>query len=326
MILSLENIKSITKGALAVREENGWLRFDRFSSEQKSVYEEACEKFFIRTAATASICLDLVTDAESITLDYEMGRLNMIAPDFMFFDVWEDGIMTAHLGRATREKFAECLSIPLSCGEKRVRIYFPNLFDMSIRSIELNGASFFRAVEGSRKALILGDSITQGFDAHHPSLSYANTIIRNFNLDAVNQAIGGEVFRPAMLGSRPLFNPEIITVAYGTNDWASGGVSTSAAREFFRRLTELYPAARIFYISPIWRTNAEQLVEGVSFYETTQTLKSIAKEAGATVIDGDKIMHKLPEMYDDGLHPNDLGFSQYAKVLTEQLIENGVNL
>ena len=326
MTLSFDDIKSITRGAVDIVECDGLFRFDRFSDEQKAVYKDGRQRSYARTGATASVVLDFHTDSETLRFDYEIDRLNMVSPDFLFFDVWENDLLTHHVGEYKKEKLIAAANIKLKPGEKRVRIFFPTLFAMSISAPILDDGASFRPSERKRRALILGDSITQGFDAHFPSLSYANTLIRDFDLDAVNQAIGGEVFLPDALGTEPLFDADIVTVAFGTNDWSSGGLDYGISEDYFNRVAELYPRAKKIYISPIWRTAAEELRDGISFYEAIAEFKCRAKNSGFTVISGLKILPNMPQMLTDGLHPSDFGFTQYAKSLSRKLIENDIFL
>ena len=321
MKLTLDDIKSITRGAIDIVECDGSYRFERFSEEQKSVYKNRSERSYIRTSATASVVLDFYTDSETLCFNYQINRLNMVTPDFLFFDVWEDDLLTHHVGEYKKEALSATANIKLSAGEKRVRIFFPNLFKMSISAPILDDGASFRPSEGKRHALILGDSITQGFDAHFPSLTYANTLIRDFDLDAVNQAIGGEVFLPDSLGTVPLFDADMVTVAFGTNDWSSGGLDYDISEEYFRRVAKLYPRAKKIYISPIWREAADEVRDGIGFYEAIGEFERRAKLAGFTVISGLEIMPNMPQMLTDGLHPSDLGFTQYSKLLAKKLTE-----
>ena len=326
MKLSFDDIKSITRGAIAIEECDGFYRFERFSEEQKAVYKDGRQRSYARTAATASVILDFYTDSETLSFNYKIDRLNMVSPDFLFFDVWENYLLTHHVGEYKKEKLTSKANIKLTKGEKRVSIFFPNLFSMSISAPILDDGASFRPTERKRRALILGDSITQGFDAHFPSLSYVNTIIRDFDLDAVNQAIGGEVFLPDALGEVPLFDADVVTVAFGTNDWSSGGIDYSISEEYFKRVAELYPRAKKIYISPIWRTAANELRDGIGFYEAIAEFERRAKKSGFTVISGLEILSNMPEMLTDGLHPSDFGFTHYAKSLSRKLIENGLFL
>lgn len=323
MTLTLENVKEIVRGALSVREEDGSFFFERFTEEQKNFYALAYERSAIRTEATASVILDFYTDSETLSFDFLIDQLNYNLSDFLFIDVWEDDLMVAHIGEHRKKMLSSSAKIALTKGEKRVRIFLPNIFKTSISNIVLDDGASLRASEKGRRALILGDSITQGNEAFFPSLTYANTIIRDLDLNAVNQAIGGEIFREEALGNVPLFDAEIITVAYGTNDWA-GALNLDEARRYFARLRRLYPGARIFYISPVWREGSDRCVAGFDFSTACAALKSVAHGEGIEVIDGEKIMPKMSEMYVDGLHPGDLGFTFYAKSLERELKNFGI--
>ena len=325
MTLTYDAMKSITRGAVSITEKDGFYRFERYAEEQKKAYEGTRQRSYLRVGATASVVLDFYTDSETLTFDYEIDRLNMVLADYMFFDIWEDDIMTFHIGEYSVEKMLSTAKIKLSKGEKRVRIFLPNIFKMNLSALTLDDGASFRPSKAKGRALILGDSITQGFDAHCPSMSYPNAIARNFDLDLVNQSIGGEVFLPDSLGSEPIFDADFITVAYGTNDWWSGSPDYGIAREYFRRLTRLYPSAKKFYISPIWLAADKEPEGKVSFYDAIAGFETCAREEGFTVIEGLKIMPHVTEMFSDGEHPNDLGFTEYAKNLTEKLRKHGVS-
>ena len=68
--------------------------------------------------------------------------------------------------------------------------------------------------------IMFGDSITHGYDALNPSFSYANRLADLLNADFVNKGIGGERFFPTLAQLKDDIEPDYITVAYGTNDWA----------------------------------------------------------------------------------------------------------
>ncbi len=133
---------------------------------------------------------------------------------------------------------------------------------------------------------------------------------------AVNQGIGGEIFNPGLIDGEVGFTPDIITVAYGTNDYSkrTRADMTAAANEFYRRLREAFPTARIFALLPIWRGDTKTKVSAVgSFEEAKAIVRAAAEAAGATVLDGNTFVPHLPEFFSDKyLHPNDFGFKFYA--------------
>ena len=65
-----------------------------------------------------------------------------------------------------------------------------------------------------------GDSITQGYTALSPSLTYVNLVGDALNADVYDLGIGGEVFEPLMIDEAYPVKADLVTVAYGTNDWS----------------------------------------------------------------------------------------------------------
>ena len=66
--------------------------------------------------------------------------------------------------------------------------------------------------------LALGDSITQGMVAIRPSGIYPSLISERFGLGLINAGVGGIRFDSDEIDYIG-FEPDIITVALGCNDW-----------------------------------------------------------------------------------------------------------
>ena len=178
------------------------------------------------------------------------------------------------------------------------------------------------------KILCLGDSITQGYDAYHSSLSYVNRISEALDADILDQAVGGEIFDQKILDEELPFDPDLITVAYGTNDWAvqpNKETFLTAAEAFFKRIKEIYPDKKIVYISPIWRGDYQrpfgnQDTQVGAFDESVKALQALAKEYGLFVVEGIPLTPHISDFFADQiLHPNDLGFGFYAENLLQAL-------
>lgn len=172
--------------------------------------------------------------------------------------------------------------------------------------------------------LSYGDSITQGYDARYPSMAYAPALARALDADSINRGIGGERFCPALLEEKEIFEPELITVAYGTNDWSARTMEDFAesCRSFYAALSAQYPKAKIYAITPIWRADTEkERPIGVPH----AALESIMRELicdlpNVTLIPGYPLTPHLPEFFADRyLHPNDPGFAQYTAALCEAI-------
>lgn len=322
-MLSLPEIKNITFGALSVTSINGEFQFERFEGSAK-------ERYVRVGRSTASVVLDFYTDSKNLSFDYH--AVKIIDRNHCFFDVYENDVLIAHLGKMLEEgeqEFSGSYSASLSDGRKRIRIYLPNLHEGRISSVCLSDGAYIEPPCNRGTLLMMGDSITHGYDAYFPSLSYANTVIRELDLAGINQAIGGEMFREENLPDKSSFTPDVITVAYGTNDWSWSNKTREEcaqnAKRYFSKLRRLYPDARLFYISPLYRGDNGRITTVGDFDGAVKEFSSVAEEFGAEVIDGVKLIPHTPEVFEDKyLHPNDLGFTQYAKALLSELEKRGL--
>ncbi len=322
-MLSLSQIKSITFGALEVTEEYGEFCFRRFENTARDFYSSV-------GFSTASVLLDFLTDAEALSFDYRC--IKRVDRCHCFFDIYENDVLIGHTGRVCEKEEAEFsgkYEVKLSSGSKRIRIYFPNLFEGRIKNLVLSGNTYIKRAEKSKKLLMMGDSITHGYDACFPSLSYANTVARELDFDMINQAVGGEMFKGASLPEKTSLSPDYITVAYGTNDWSWSHKTLDECianeRIYFEKLKALYPCSKIIYISPLYRGDNTRLTELGGFKESVRCFAETAAGYGASVIDGWELIPHTSEVFEDKyLHPNDLGFTQYAKALLRELYRLGI--
>ena len=200
------------------------------------------------------------------------------------------------------------------------RVKAEEQFEISARSrreLPIEGLHFFTPLKGV---------ITQGYDAKYSSQTYTNLLADKLDAEMVDQGIGGEIFRPALIDPEMNFDPDIITVAYGTNDWSMCTMEKFEAncRGFFEVMHERYPNARVIVIAPIWRGDSERetaMARPISdvyklFCEYTKDYDHF------TVVDGwNLIPHLSAFFHDQILHPNDQGFSLYAENLYKAIKE-----
>jgi len=191
----------------------------------------------------------------------------------------------------------------------------------------------------------MGDSITQGYSAHFPSLTYVAQTAAYLNADYINQAIGGETFHPEIL--TPLaWEPTMAIIAYGSNDWAlkdrqrlieDGGA-------FLERFHELYPELPTVVLTPVWRVDGptrrkrfhelspEQPTgascaddptrpsDNFQLEEVDGILREIAAQyPNMRCICGWNLLPQVKELLDDVAHPNELGLTVYAKRLCDAM-------
>ena len=328
MQLNTETLKQLLKGALSIQNEDEWLRLYRFTKNQSNYYfEKTPDTLYPKTFATAGMKLEFVTDANEISFDFRVFAAS--SRTFYSVDLYIDGVFCdeMYVMNILRKKSGS-VSFALPEGTHRLTVYFPNLMRMDIANVRLAGASFAEPVPSKMKILCLGDSITQGYDAYHSSLSYVNRISEALDAEILDQAIGAEVFDEKILDEELPFDPDLITIAYGTNDWAileSKEQFLTGAENFFKKIKNIYPDKKIVYISPIWRGDYQrpfgtQDTAVGGFEESVKALQMLAKENGLFVVDGIPLTpHHSDFFADQFLHPNDLGFGFYAENLLREL-------
>lgn len=328
MQLHTETLKNLLKGAISIQTEDEWLRLFRFSEKQSNYYfEKTPDTLYPKTLASAGMKLDLVTDAEEISFDFRVFTAS--SRTFYSVDLYIDGVFCDELYVMNyQNKKSDTVSFAIPEGTHRLTVYFPNLMRMDIKNFNLHGASFADPVSSKMKILCLGDSITQGYDAYHSSLSYVNRLSEALDAEILNQAIGAEVFDAEILDETLPFDPDLITVAYGTNDWAvrvSKAEFLDNAERFFQKIRRIYPDKKIVYISPIWRGDYQRPYgtqdTAVGLFDTSvKELQALAKENGLFVVDGIPLTPHISDFFADQiLHPNDLGFGFYAENLLREL-------
>ena len=326
MILEEKDLSSIISVAVRTWEENGEIHFSRFTEQQTELYaQKNGGELLKKTFATASMTLDFITDADKLSFDWFMREAS--SRRFYHFDFFVDGVMTDHFDA---EKKTACarghaeFSIPE--GKHHITLYLPNLMMTTLYNVELHGATMLEPVKKARKFYFVGDSITQGYDAIYPSMSYVNRVARVMNAEVLNQAIGSEIFDEHILDADLPYAPELVVIAYGTNDFIkceSHEQFIGNAEAFFLRAREVFPEAQIAYISPIWRGETEKDNSPVGeFFTLAKELGALAEACGLFHIDGQKLVPHLSSFYSDlTLHPNDMGFSFYAENFVRAICE-----
>ena len=179
-------------------------------------------------------------------------------------------------------------------------------------------------VKRSLSMIAFGDSITQGYVCSNPSFAYTVLVSDALQAELINKGIGGEIFFPALASSKDEADPDIVTVAYGTNDFSSSTkeVFERDSKSFYESLSVAYPQARIFAISPLWRQDMDRTDRNVGLfsYVYDYLLRATADLPNVTLINGlDLVPHEWRCFPKDGLHPNDEGFRHYANNLYAEI-------
>lgn len=323
MELTLEQIRSITLGALQVRQTEDGFCFDRFTPTQVAAAWRQSAEYGPRTGAPSSVCLDFYTNASWMELTvHKMAPLTDLT--FYGLDVWVNDTLVHHAGADHFDaNTVDTLHLNLDGKENRIRAYLPTLVAATVHSVSLSDGAAIRPHCPRRRILMHGDSITQGFNAKYPSSCYANALGRYYDAEIVNQGIAGACFFADVV-EQVGDNFDFITVAYGTNDWRKkeGTDIEPDTDAFMQRLKAAYPNTPVFVILPLWRTDFLSPYRAGDFRQCRALIGRLAKKQGFHVLDDfDMVPHDKRFFHDERLHPNEYGFYLYARRLTEMINE-----
>lgn len=210
-----------------------------------------------------------------------------------------------------------------------VRIYLPCIMSVAVGNLATNGTLEPAPCRGY--LLALGDSISQGHIVGAPSASWPARLSRALGLDLVNQAISGHVFDRATLRGMRLLRenpPELITVAYGTNDWAHEEADLILAnmRAYLDRLTERFPGVPVYVLSPIWRRDQDrERPNDKSLDWVRAALREECAHLCLRYVEGAGVVPADPAWFADGrLHPNARGAALVCDAMVAALEEDGL--
>lgn len=309
MKIDREQLARVTGGAVSVEEDGGAYTFLRMTRKEAAVYE-SIPPYFLKTFSASSIRQDFITDAAALTFDYLAQRVAGV--EACYFDVYINGTLQYTFGDDKAEGTAEgTIHVPLPQGRNRVTVYLPSLHQITIKNMELDGASYLEPFRFKRNMVCYGDSITQGFIAKHPSLVYVNRLAAALDAEVVNKGVGGATFDEGLLDGRWDAEPDMVTVAYGTNDWntLTLPVFEQKSRAFLEKASAVYPGSRIFVFTPLWRSDLERSTKFGDFWQVGESLQKSCKGLpNVAVLDGAKLLpHSESFMADKVVHPDDAG-------------------
>lgn len=334
MKLSFEQIRNITTGAVDLSSDAEGISFFRFTKEQIESYKARNESYYNNSFATAGIKLCFKTDSEKLYI--AIGTSIASSRRYFALDVLVNGEYIGsiddfsdreieknyHAMKCELGSFSKTFT--LGNGVKEVCVQLPWSVVTKLYSIELDDGAFLEAVKPEKKLLAFGDSITQGYDALHPSNRYVAKLADALGAEEFNKGIGGERFWPNLAAIKDDYNPDYIAVAYGTNDWRYSELESREkfdgfsenCKLFFENLRKNYSDAKIFVITPLWRADFEDASPDWKFEKTEEIIRRFAEMQDVTVIRGtDLLPHDTDLFADLKLHPNDEGFRYYFENL-----------
>ena len=320
--LSFEEIVSAVNGIVRTEQNDLGLELHRFTREQESFFYKThpafCKEsffngYFGRNCRTcAGITLDFKSDAKSIKVKLGATEYAKTIKDRIhLFDLYVDG------------KFVESytprneLVYNASGNNQRFTLYFPYYAFPIISSVELEGATSFLPQKKQIDILFMGDSITHGASAVHPSDTYVMRVARSMDIGILNQGNSGFVYDVGSI--EKVCNPKIVITAYGINDFMRRNIELLEIKttEYLKKLKEVYRNSKIVSILPLWTVWND---EDDNFKTAERAcLKNIYEKYSDYIIDGHNLVPHDKKYFVDPVHPNDEGFAFYGKNLAKEL-------
>ncbi len=324
-------IKDCLQGSSYVLDSESGLEFHRFTKAEEAYYEGCDLK---RHLSTSGIKLAFVTDSTILRIKTS---IEFVTPTRYFsHDVFCNKRYIGSLRNFEDSDFPLTLEGDYSSGEfegrfdlgegqKEVIIYFPWSVKSVLKELSLDDTAFVKPIRPPSKMLVYGDSITYGASAAYPSSRPFAKLAEDLGAEEICKGIGGEVFCPSLIGADAESDVKYISVAYGTNEIDRDFDDFKLRCEkFYEKLSDLYPDATIFALSPIWRGECET-AEGLERIEKIEkTIKgTVKKHKNARFISGFDLVPN-DEMFfaDKTLHPNDEGFEHYYNNLKNKIDED----
>lgn len=321
MQLTHAQIKSVTTGVCSLSvTENGDVRFLRMTERARQAFIREDADFGRKAFSSAGVCMDFSTDAKFVIFRFRDIR-NTTSRDWFYFDLYVNGELYLHTGSPDNKDGDSCEFTACLDGKRnRLQLFFPFSVSPALCGVEVSDGAFVEPTRHQLRALCYGDSITHGYDSRLPSLSYVNVMARKLDCAVLNQAIGGARFNAEIVDDADGYQPDFITVAYGTNDWAhrSDAEFRQNADAFLQAVKKQWGTVPTFVILPIWRGDCDAFRPSGSFPACREIIKNFAEKYGFYVIDDFDLVPHFPEMFSpDLLHPVDPGALVYGARVAE---------
>jgi len=333
MKLGIEQIREITQGAKKIVFEEGKYRFFRFSEAEAKLTDNQNVDY------PAGIQMEFKTDGKSLKLKVNTKSITLIRSYFSF-DVFVNNSLVGCIqnlndedctGDYANEKYRDgdyFGEFQLGEGEKLVRIVLPHSIFATIEELEISDATYVTPVKRTKTVVMYGDSITQGYDALHPSKTYAMRMADFLGAELINKALGGITFGLNLAEVAEEILADYVFVAFGTNDWGSCDREsfTKNADAFLKSVEKNYPNVPVFVLTPIWRKDWDGERAFGKFSELERIMREVSEKYRCVkVISGWNLVPGDEKLFGDLiLHPSDEGFVYYADNIIKEI--NGARM
>lgn len=306
--MTFEQIKAISFGAVKLEETSEGIRFWKCTDKQLAAWYALTPQLGNFSETTTGVMLDFHTDSEFVDAWVSGGK----------FELFVNGsLQEQHL--FADNDYHE-IQLSLEQRDNRITIVFPSHSVGKLRSIRVAENAYVKPHTYDERFLFLGDSITQGWNSQFDSNSYAHRVANYFNAERVINGIGGAIYSPATFDVSS-FHPDVVFVAYGTNDYGwypSLEAFRTEVAQYFAAVKNAYGDKLVYVITPPRRFDEISKPMG-SFEDCKQCIAQEAEKYDFHVIDGYSLIPNDYSFFADVVHPNDAGFGKYAENLISEI-------
>lgn len=321
MTLTTEQVKNFAHGYLTLTEQDGWLCFYRYTDAQRAFYVPP--RYTLGVNDTTGMRLECTTDATELSFDYDYH--NGTRP-YYCFDLYVNGELYSSVGKewGWQDNYNDNghLSFGLPAGTKRLTLWLPTIGYAKLKNVTLTDATVLEWTSYEKTYLAIGDSITHGSAAFHPSNSFPARLARAWGVELFNHGLGGDFYNEKNLGDGFPTRPDYITVLLGCNDWYNYSKERHEENcvAFYRRLNQLYPQNTIAVLTLLWNRDADQekKMGGINVARDV-IIREVEKYPNMVLIPGQELLPEDPDLLVDACHPSDKGYQVIVNNLKPRL-------
>lgn len=320
--LSYDFIKTISVGSVEFATTNAGLKFYKCTTAQETHWASVFPSVAERARNTNGVRLDFETDSSSLYIEATNGNCVLLV------NGQECGVQDHTFFYKIKE----------SCDDEinRITVILPHIDNTTwaLSKVCLDAGATVTPHEFDLNMLFLGDSITQGYNNHeNEARTYTFYTSQYFNASSVVQGNGGARFDTTYIDPDLAFVPDVIIVAYGTNDWSAYRTKTEAevkakVDDYFTRLRAVYPDTPVIAITPIYRYGNTSSYN-ISLDKMRAIIEDVCADHNVDTVDG---LYMVPygdssdryNFFADDVHPNEDGFMLFGENLC-WLIEDKIN-
>jgi lysophospholipase L1-like esterase len=320
MKFTLADFKQYSKGVARVElNQHGDFCLKRMTKDLEEFYSYS-EGALARANSMAGVRLIFISDAKQLKLTVKYGTP---VRDYFKLYCYIDGQLQTE-GPDEFQNEAEISFKTPNCNTKQFELHLPHCCEVIISSLELLEATTLAPAPIENKTwLLIGDSITQGMTATGTIFTFSTMTAKKLGFNQHNIAVGGAVLGGKLGKLVKDIDCDLITIAFGTNDFNSSRNILEFYKETVEMLSELTKKQNcdIFLLTTIpWPDRLTSNDLGLTIEDYRKALRKAAVEfPTVTLIEGPELIPEDSAMFVDNVHPNNQGMQLYATNLSQAL-------